>query len=176
MHRCRRSRGASRMPRAASAKAAGAIPALPATGGRPTPKTRRRQNLADRGPQLRLSHGEVLASLRRRCAATENRDSLRRVEEDASSLRWVVPERLRAEIDNVVARARAKRERIAAAAPPKRPRKQPARWPCAAGQSPGTTIQMIVGPWETDEHGNKSRVVWSVADGPTPPTPPVPPP
>jgi hypothetical protein len=119
-----------------------------------------------------MNHAERLGSLRRRCAASEGFETLRRIAEDAQELSWVAPQSLRGEIADFIDRLRSKRERLAGATAPKRLRA--VQLPSHA--SAGMTIQTTVGPWTTDEFGNRSRLVWNLADGPVPPSPQIPPP
>jgi hypothetical protein len=120
-------------------------------------------------PQRRFpSDGERLTDLRRRAAASENIDTLRRTVGDAIDLGWTSPQ-LRGEIDAFIGRANEKIERLVAV----RPRRSHARQP--NGGAPGVTIRMRISEWSTDARGIRSRVCWNSADGLSPPTPMPPP-
>jgi hypothetical protein len=149
------------MPRAAPGKPNDAIPALPAVGRRPAAQMHRRRSItADCGRYVRLTHAEQLQALRQRCAASENIQTLRRVAEDAEELGWVAP-KLCGEIDALVARLHQKIERITPAAPGEKRKRQAARVNVADSRTISPMIEMKIGAWEIDEHGNKSRCVWN---------------
>jgi hypothetical protein len=108
------------------------------------------------------SDTDRLSGLRRRAAASENVDTLRRAISAALEIVWTAPE-LRGEIDGFVARINEKIERLAALRPKRPHTGQP------NGSVAGTTIRMVIGPWRVDARGVRSRVIWNANDGPVPP-------
>jgi hypothetical protein len=117
---------------------------------------------------LRLTNVERLAELRRRCAATENKSTLRHILEAAQELEWISAEGLREEVSALVARVETK---IAALVPAAPKRKQAARVNVtdrARGEM-SPAVKMRSTEWQLDEFGNRSRTIWNAVDGPTPP-------
>jgi hypothetical protein len=107
---------------------------------------------------------ERLQDLRRRLASSENKDTVRRIAADLEELSWTAPKPLRADIGDFTDRLNDKLGRISPE--PKR------RAPVAVtnhARAMSTMIEMRIGPWETDENGNRSRSIWNSADGPSPP-------
>jgi hypothetical protein len=84
------------------------------------PAGRRRSRRSQIGPtRVRWSDGDRLQDMRRRLAATENQDTLRRIAVDVSELAMTAPENLLGDIGDVVDRAAEKIERLS---PSKAPR------------------------------------------------------
>jgi hypothetical protein len=152
-------------------EAVGASCALPAISRPPTGKPRRRPSVADVGRYAcRLTHVEKLAELRRRLASSESRDTLQRIYDAAEELSWVVPAILHAEVSALITRIRAKRDNLFPAT--SKVAGEPKREAVDRGtRSMSPAIGMRSTAWEIDELGNRSRIVWNLADGPVPPSP-----
>jgi hypothetical protein len=115
-----------------------------------------------------LTHAEQLARLRKRCAASENIETLRRIAEDAQELSWIAPDSL--DVGAFVDRLRDKIGRLAPSKDTTKPKRQAAQVsPTGRGASMSPAIDMRISEWTIDEHGNRSRVAWNRADGAVPP-------
>ena len=114
------------------------------------------------GSEMSVAVSQRLQELRRRLAASENLEVITDIRRAAT--RFAERTDLREAFAMLVAGCDEKRRRIRAASATRR---QALAAGCAFTMSPG--IEMKIGAWAIDEFGNRSRVIWNSADGPTPP-------
>ena len=126
---------------------------------------------ADCGRYVRLTHAERLQGLRKRCAGSENIETLKRVLGEASELASVAPEHLLGDIGDFTDRVHEKIDRLAPATVPKAVSVKPPPHRVGFNAQGFSTISMRISEWTVDEYGNRSRVAWNRADGMSPPSP-----
>jgi hypothetical protein len=110
---------------------------------------------------------EQLARLQRRSAASENIETLQRILGDAQELGWIARESL--DVGSFIDRVRRKIERLTPSKDATKPKRHAAQVKVAdrsGAMSPA--IQMVIGPWETDERGVLGRKLWNGGDQPPP--------
>jgi hypothetical protein len=111
---------------------------------------------------MSVAVSQRLQELRRRLAASENLEVITDIRRAARH--FAERTDLREAFAMLVVGCDEKRRRIRAALATQR---QALAADCAFTMSPG--IEMKIGAWAIDEFGNRSRVIWNAADGPTPP-------
>jgi hypothetical protein len=111
---------------------------------------------------MSVAVSQRLQELRRRLAASENLEVITDIRRAARH--FAERTDLREAFAMLVAGCDEKQRRVRAALATRR---QALAADSAFTMSPG--IEMKVGAWVIDEFGNRSRVIWNAADGPTPP-------
>ena len=112
------------------------------------------------GSKMSVAVSQRLQELRRRLAVSENLEVITDIRRAAR--RFAERTDLREAFAIPVVGCDEKR---GASAPLRR--RSVRRLPPTSTTSPG--IEMKIGAWAIDEFGNRSRVIWNAADGPTPP-------
>jgi hypothetical protein len=122
-----------------------------------------RQRLANAGTDRRQ-----LDIVRHALAGTEDAKQLRALASVASELSATADDGILDEVADLVDRIFEKAERIGCDLLPVRP--SPVRCSTPSGGVAWVPmVKMVVGEWETDSNGVRSRKLWNAADGPVPP-------